>query len=76
MSPRTHPGAASSSDPTVGRRKIDMVEIPDSESGSTSEDDNDDSDNLGNGVSVEPERNITVVPARKPVGGGRKKGRR
>lgn len=71
--------AATSSDPNLGRRRGED-ELPESmDSRSTSEDD-DESDDLGNGVSVEPERHSAAV-SRKPVGGhhgsgGRKKGRR
>lgn len=66
--------AASSSDPSLQRRRIETSEVPDSESETSSGED--ESDDMGNGVSVVPERNIAVVPARKPVGGGKKKGRR
>lgn len=73
-SPRAPYVAGSSSDPTLTRRRRpEVIEIPDSESGTSSEDE-DESDDLGNGVSVEPER--SVVPARKPVGGGKKKARK
>jgi len=73
-----HAAAASASDPTLDRRNIEVIEIPDSESESSSEDE-DTSDDTGNGVAVkavEPPRNVSAVPARKPVGGGRKRPRR
>jgi hypothetical protein len=74
--------AASSSDPNLGRRRADDEGRDSLDSRSSSEGDDDESDDLGNGVSVEPER-PSSAPHRKPVGGhghghghGRKKGKR
>jgi len=69
--------ARGSSDPTLRRRSSRRAEIEAQSLGSSSEDQEDDSDDLGNGVQVfveerPPEREKSV--ARKPVG-GRKKGK-
>jgi len=67
---------APASDPVLRKRSSYRDELGDSQS--SSEDDEDESDELGNGVQVfveerEVERERTVP--RKPVGGGRKKGK-
>ncbi len=70
--------AASSSDPNLARRRVDD-EVPDSQdSRSSSEDDDGESDDLGNGVSVEPERPSTSSSRKQSSGHGhgRKKGKR
>lgn len=75
--------AASSSDPNLSRRRAEDG-VPDNpDNRSSSEEDYDESDDLGNGVSVEPERPSAAI-SRKPVSGhsghgghgGRKKGKR
>ncbi len=73
-----HLAAASASDPTLDRRKIEVIEIPDSQTESSSEEE-ETSDDVDNGVAVrpaEPPRHVSAVPARKPVGAGRKRPRR
>jgi hypothetical protein len=60
------------------RRSVnrDDGEVPDSQE-STTEEEEDESDDLGNGVQVFVEREVerAIIPARKPVGRGRKKGK-
>jgi hypothetical protein len=53
----------------------DDGEVPDSQESTSEEEEKDESDDLGNGVQVFVEREVerAVVPARKPVGLGRKK---
>lgn len=65
--------AASSSDLALPRHRLEAIEIPDSESGVSTDDDYE-SDGMGNGAPIMPERIVNAVP-RKPVG-GKRKGRR
>lgn len=75
-----YPAAARglASDPMLVRRSVnrDDGEVPDSQE-STTEEEEDESDDLGNGVQVFVEREVerAIIPARKPVGRGRKKGK-
>jgi hypothetical protein len=65
------------SDPVL-RQRTSRPNYNDEYSPSSSEDDGDESDELGNGVQVfveEPERQRDKSISRKPVGGGRKKGK-
>jgi hypothetical protein len=69
--------AANYSDPNLGRRRADE-EVPGSQDSRSSSEEDDESDDLGNGVSVEPER-PSSAPSRKSGGGhghGRKKGKK
>jgi hypothetical protein len=78
-----YPAAARgpASDPSLRRRSSgrDQVEVEVQDSLGSSSEEEDQSDDLGNGVQVfveerEVERDRAVVP-RKPVGGGRKRGK-
>lgn len=75
-----YPAAARglASDPMLMRSiNRDNGEVPDSQESTSEEEEEDESDDLGNGVQVFVEREVerAVVPARKPVGLGRKKGK-
>lgn len=70
-----YPAAARASDPALRRKSSHRDELANSESSSDAEDD--ESDDLGNGVQVYVEEKEKAIVPRKPVGGSsRRKGKR